>query len=70
MIDKVISERIAFDTSLSSPPKQPGKPARPSCGRGTALSLSYDIARAHGGELNMETKEGEGSEFILKLPTT
>jgi signal transduction histidine kinase/ligand-binding sensor domain-containing protein len=37
-------------------------------GTGLGLSLSYDIVKAHGGELNVETKEGEGSEFIVRLP--
>jgi signal transduction histidine kinase len=37
-------------------------------GTGLGLSLSYDIVKAHGGELKMETKEGEGSEFIISLP--
>ncbi|HET9432434.1 MAG TPA: ATP-binding protein, partial [Chitinophagaceae bacterium] len=37
-------------------------------GTGLGLSLSYDIVKAHGGELRVETKEGEGSEFIIKLP--
>jgi len=32
------------------------------------LSLSYDIVKAHGGELKVETKEGEGSEFVILLP--
>ena len=27
-----------------------------------------DIIKAHGGEIKVETKEGEGSEFIIKLP--
>jgi len=31
------------------------------------LSLSYDIIKAHGGELKVETKEGEGTEFIILL---
>ena len=35
---------------------------------GLELSLSYDIIKAHGGELKMETREGEGSEFIIILP--
>jgi signal transduction histidine kinase len=38
-------------------------------GTGLGLSLSYDIIRAHGGELKVETKEGEGAEFIIQLPT-
>lgn len=37
-------------------------------GTGLGLSLSYDIVRAHGGELKVETKEGEGSEFIISVP--
>jgi two-component system, NtrC family, sensor kinase len=37
-------------------------------GTGLGLSLAYDIVKAHGGELKVETKEGEGSEFIIRLP--
>jgi len=37
-------------------------------GTGLGLSLSYDIVKAHGGELKVETREGEGSEFIILLP--
>jgi two-component system NtrC family sensor kinase len=37
-------------------------------GTGLGLSLSYDIIKAHGGELKVETREGEGSEFIIQLP--
>jgi signal transduction histidine kinase len=37
-------------------------------GTGLGLSLSYDIVKAHGGELKLETREGEGSEFIIQLP--
>jgi signal transduction histidine kinase len=32
------------------------------------LSLSYDIVKAHGGEIKVETKEGQGSDFIIQLP--
>ena len=35
---------------------------------GLGLSLSYDIVKAHGGEIKVETKENEGSEFIIELP--
>jgi len=37
-------------------------------GTGLGLSLSYDIIKAHGGEIKVESKEGEGSEFKIKLP--
>jgi two-component system NtrC family sensor kinase len=37
-------------------------------GTGLGLSLSYDIVKAHGGEIKVETKEGEGSEFEIQLP--
>jgi len=37
-------------------------------GTGLGLSLSYDIIKAHGGEIKVETKEGEGAEFIIQLP--
>jgi signal transduction histidine kinase len=35
---------------------------------GLGLSLSYDIVKAHGGELNLKTKESDGSEFTIVLP--
>ncbi len=37
-------------------------------GTGLGLSLSYDIVKAHGGEIKVTTKEGEGTEFIIQLP--
>jgi two-component system NtrC family sensor kinase len=37
-------------------------------GTGLGLSLSYDIIKAHGGQLSVETKEGEGSTFIISIP--
>ena len=37
-------------------------------GTGLGLSLSYDIIKAHGGEIKVETKEGEGSTFTIILP--
>ncbi len=37
-------------------------------GTGLGLSLSYDIIKAHSGELKVETIEGEGAEFIIQLP--
>ncbi len=37
-------------------------------GTGLGLSLSYDIVKAHGGELKVRTQVGEGSDFIIQLP--
>ncbi|MFZ1497317.1 MAG: ATP-binding protein [Saprospiraceae bacterium] len=37
-------------------------------GTGLGLSLSYDIVKAHGGELKVSTQENEGTEFTIKLP--
>ena len=37
-------------------------------GTGLGLSLSYDIMKAHGGELKVETIEGEGTIFIMTVP--
>lgn len=37
-------------------------------GTGLGLSLSYDIVKAHGGEIKVHTKELEGTEFIIQLP--
>jgi len=42
--------------------KPPGK------GTGLGLSLSYDIIKAHLGEIRVETKESEGASFISLLP--
>ena len=37
-------------------------------GTGLGLSLSYDIVKAHGGKLMVESTEGEGSVFKIQLP--
>jgi signal transduction histidine kinase len=37
-------------------------------GTGLGLSLSYDIIKAHGGEMKVKTKDGEGAEFIIEVP--
>ena len=39
-------------------------------GTGLGLSITNDIVKAHGGELKLETKEGEGTIFIIQLPLT
>jgi len=36
-------------------------------GTGLGLSLSYDIIKAHGGEMKVESEEGKGTKFIIQL---
>jgi signal transduction histidine kinase len=38
-------------------------------GTGLGLSLSYDIIKAHGGEIRVNSEEGLGSEFVIVLKT-
>jgi two-component system, NtrC family, sensor kinase len=44
------------------------KPTRQ--GTGLGLSLSYDIVKAHGGEISVDTIEGQGTTFTISLPVT
>jgi two-component system, NtrC family, sensor kinase len=37
-------------------------------GTGLGLSLAYDIVKAHGGEIRLESKENEGTVFIIQIP--
>lgn len=34
----------------------------------SVVQTFYDIVKAYGGELKVETKEGEGTEFIIQIP--
>ena len=34
----------------------------------SVIQTMYDIVKAHGGEIKMETKEEKGTEFIIQLP--
>ena len=34
----------------------------------SVIQTMYDIVKAHGGELKVETKEGESTEFMVVLP--
>ena len=38
-------------------------------GTGLGLSMSYDIIKAHGGEMIVHSVAGQGSEFIIQLPS-
>lgn len=37
-------------------------------GIGLVLSLSYDVVKVHGGELTVNSKVNEGTEFIIQIP--
>ena len=39
-------------------------------GTGLGLSLSYDIIKAHGGELSVSSEVNKGTEFIISIPST
>jgi signal transduction histidine kinase len=39
-------------------------------GTGLGFGLSYDIVKAHGGELKVENEEGEGPTFIIDIAIT
>ena len=39
-------------------------------GTGLGLSISYDIVKKHGGEILVESEQGKGTTFTLKLPVT
>ena len=34
----------------------------------SVIQTNYDIVKAHGGKLKVETQEGEGSQFMVILP--
>ena len=75
---KKIADKVELrvsDNGIGIPPKvldkifQPFFTTKPTGqGTGLGLSLAYDIiTKGHGGELKVETKEGEGSEFFIQF---
>ena len=59
---------LAFPISIKEKIFQPFFTTKPTGqGTGLGLSLSYDIVKAHGGELLVESKEKEGSQFIVQI---
>ncbi|MCB0260620.1 MAG: hypothetical protein KDE62_13015, partial [Calditrichaeota bacterium] len=39
-------------------------------GTGLGLSISYNIIQKHGGQITFNSKAGEGTEFLIRLPLT
>jgi signal transduction histidine kinase len=61
---------MGISKSLADKIFQPFFTTKPSGqGTGLGLSLSYDIIKAHGGELKVESEEGKGAVFTIVLPT-
>ena len=58
-IQQKIIDKIFHPFFTTKPPGQ---------GTGLGLSLSYDIVKAHGGEIKVETELGTGTSFIVQLP--
>jgi hypothetical protein len=40
----------------------------PACRQAGVIQTNYDIVKAHGGEIIVESIEGEGTEFIITIP--
>ena len=76
IIIKVSDNGIGIPDAIKEKIFQPFFTTKPTGqGTGLGLSLSFDIVKAHGGELKVETKEGEGmsarqagSKFIIQIP--
>ncbi len=65
----IIDNGIGIPDSIKEKIFQPFFTTKPTgSGTGLGLSLAYDIVVAHGGELKVKSREGEGSEFTLILP--
>lgn len=67
---RVSDNGVGIPDSLRTKIFQPFFTTKPTGqGTGLGLSLAYDIiTKGHGGTISVETKEGEGTTFIIKLP--
>ncbi|MDB4903700.1 MAG: hypothetical protein JWQ63_2981 [Mucilaginibacter sp.] len=70
VIIKVKDNGIGIPDAIKDKIMQPFFTTKPTGeGTGLGLSLSYDIVvKGHGGSINVESKEGEGTMFIISLP--
>ena len=75
-VDGQVEIRVA-DNGPGIPPKVKAKIFEPffttkptGSGTGLGLSMSYDIVtKGHGGTLDVESEEGQGATFIVRLPS-
>ena len=66
---QALSANVNFDT-IKGKIMQPFFTTKPTGeGTGLGLSLTYDmVVKGHGGSIQVNSTEGEGSEFIITLP--
>lgn len=69
IIIKIIDNGIGMTEEVKAKIFQPFFTTKPTGeGTGLGLSLAYDIVKAHGGTIEVESVEGEGTTFVVKLP--
>ncbi len=70
IVIKVKDNGIGIPESVKAKIFQPFFTTKPTGqGTGLGLSLAYDIVtKGHGGKMEVQSKEGEGTEFTVKLP--
>ena len=66
---------VVEDTGVGIPPERLETIFQPffstkltSGGTGLGLSISFEIVRRHGGNIQVESRPGEGARFIVELP--
>ncbi len=71
VVIKVKDNGVGIPDAIKDKIMQPFFTTKPTGeGTGLGLSLSYDIVvKGHGGSIQVNSKEGEGSEFIIQLPS-
>jgi len=70
VIIKVKDNGVGIPDAIKEKIMQPFFTTKPTGeGTGLGLSLTYDmVVKGHGGSIKVESKEGEGSEFVITLP--
>jgi signal transduction histidine kinase len=71
IIIKVTDNGIGIPNAIKEKIMQPFFTTKPTGdGTGLGLSLTYDmVVKGHGGTINVNSTEGEGSEFVISLPS-